>query len=74
MSSFETLLEKFVAKNKCRPMLANALVPEVIAWVEKNTKINVSDRGSAAVKVLKRLAGGAYGGHCYKLDTRQISV
>ena len=55
-------------------MLADALVLEVIAWVEKNTKINVSDRGSAAVKVLKRLAGGAYGGHCYKLDTKQISV
>ena len=46
MSSFETLLEKFMAKNKCRPTLADALVPEVIAWVEKNTQINVSDHGS----------------------------
>ena len=50
MTSIETLLEKFVAENKCRPMLADALVPEVVAWVEKNTKINVSDRGSATVK------------------------
>ena len=63
MTSFETLLEKFMAKNKCRPTLADALVPEVVAWVEKNTKINVSDRGSAAVRVLKRSAGGAHGGH-----------
>ena len=63
MTSFETLLEKFVAENKCRPMLANVLVPEVVAWVEKNTKINVSDCGSAAVRVLKRSAGGAHGGH-----------
>ena len=63
MTSFETLLEKFVAEKKCHPMVANALVPEVVAWVEKNTKINVSDRGSAAVRVLKRSAGGAHGGH-----------
>ena len=63
MTSFETLLEKFVAENKCRPMLADMLVPEVVAWVEKNTKINVSDRGSTAVKVLKHSAGGAHGGH-----------
>ena len=63
MSSFETLLEKFVAENKCCPTLADALVPEVVAWVEKNTKINMSDRGSAAVRVLKRSGGGAHGGH-----------
>ena len=61
MTSFETLLEKFVAENKCHPMLADALVPEVVAWVEKNTKINVSDHGSATVKVLKRSAGEAHG-------------
>ena len=64
MSSFETLLEKFVAENKCHPTLADMLVPEVIAWVEKNTKINVRDRGSAAVKVLKRLAGGVGARQC----------
>ena len=63
MTSFEMLLEKFMAENKCRPTLADALVPEVVAWVEKNTKINVSDRGSAAVRVLKRSAGGAHGSH-----------
>ena len=63
MTSFETLLEKFVAENKCRPTLADVLVPEVITWVDKNTKINVSDRGSAAVRVLKQSAGGAHGGH-----------
>ena len=63
MTSYNTLLEKFVAENKCRPTLADALVPKVIAWVEKNTKINVSDRGSAAVRVLKQSAGGALGGH-----------
>ena len=63
MTSFETLLEKFVAENKCRPTLANVLVPEVVAWVEKNTKIHVSDRGSAVVRVLKRSAGGAHSGH-----------
>ena len=63
MTSFKTLLEKFVAENKCRPTLADVLVPEVVAWVEKNTKINVSDRGSAAVRVLKCSAGGAHGGH-----------
>ena len=63
MTSFEMLLEKFMAENKCRLMLADALVPEVVAWVEKNTKINVSDRGSAVVKVLKRSAGGAHSGH-----------
>ena len=57
MTSFETLLEKFVAENKCRPMLADMLVPEVVAWVEKNTKLNVSDRGSAVLEVLKRSAG-----------------
>ena len=57
MSSFETLLKKFVAKNKCRPTLADALVPEVVAWVEKNTKLNMSDCGSPALEVLKRSAG-----------------
>ena len=57
MSSFKTLLKKFVAKNKCHPTLADALVPEVVAWVEKNTKLNVSDRGSAALEVLKHSAG-----------------
>ena len=57
MSAFETLLEKFVAENKCHLTLTDALVPEVVAWVEKNTKLNVSDRGSAALEVLKRLAG-----------------
>ena len=57
MSAFETLLEKFVAKNKCRPTLTDVLVLEVVAWVEKNTKLNVSDRGSAALEVLKRSAG-----------------
>ena len=63
MTPFETLLEKFMAENKCRPTLADALVPEVIAWVDKNTKINVSDRGSTVVRVLKQSAGGAHGGH-----------
>ena len=63
MTSFKTLLKKFVAKNKCRPTLADALVPEVITWVDKNTKINVSDCGSAAVRVLKQSVGGAHGGH-----------
>ena len=43
--------------------LTDVLVPEVIAWVEKNTKINMSDRGSAVVRVLKQSAGGAHGGH-----------
>ena len=57
MSAFETLLEKFVTENKCRPTLTDALVPEVVAWVEKNTKLNVSDRGSAALEVLKCSAG-----------------
>ena len=57
MSSFETLLEKFVAENKCCPTLADTLVPEVVAWVEKNTKLNVSDRGSAVLEVLKHSAG-----------------
>ena len=57
MSSFETLLEKFVAEKKCHPTLANALVLEVVAWVEKNTKLNVSDCGSAALEVLKHSAG-----------------
>ena len=57
MSAFETLLEKFVAENKCHPTLTDMLVPEVVAWVEKNTKLNVSDRGSTALEVLKRLAG-----------------
>ena len=63
MTSYDILLEKFVAENKCHPTLTDTLVPEVIAWVEKNTKINVSDRGSAAVRVLKQSAGGAHGGH-----------
>ena len=57
MSSFETLLEKFVAENRCFPTLANVLVPEVVAWVEKNTKLNMSDRRSAVLEVLKRSAG-----------------
>ena len=57
MSSFKTLLKKFMAENKCRPTLADALVPEVVAWVEKNTKLNVSDCGSTALEVLKCLAG-----------------
>ena len=63
MTSYDILLEKFVAENKCRPTLADALVPKVIAWVDKNTKINVSDRGSATVRVLNQSAGGAHGGH-----------
>ena len=63
MTSYDILLEKFVTENKCRPTLADTLVPEVIAWVEKNTKINVSDCGSATVRVLKQSAGGAHGGH-----------
>ena len=63
MTSYDILLEKFIAENKCCPTLADALVPEVIAWVEKNTKINMSDRGSAVVRVLKQSAGGAHGGH-----------
>ena len=53
MTSFETLFEKFVAENKCRLMLSDMLVPEVASWVDKNTKINVSARGSATMKVLK---------------------
>ena len=57
MSAFKMLLEKFVAENKCRPTLTDALVPEVVAWVEKNTKLNVSDRRSAVLEVLKHSAG-----------------
>ena len=57
------LLEKFLAENKCCPTLSDGLIPEVIAWVDKNTKINVSAHQSATVKVLKHLAGGAHSGH-----------
>ena len=63
MASFEMLFEKFLAKNKCRPTLSDGLIPEVIAGVDKNTKINMSAHGSAVVKVLKHLAGGAHSGH-----------
>ena len=63
MSSFETLVEKFVTKNKCGPTLSDVLVPEVASWVDKNMKINVSACGSATVNMLKCLAGGAHGGH-----------
>ena len=52
-----------MAENKCRLTLSDTLVPEVASWVDKNTKINVSARGSAAMKVLKRSAGGAHSGH-----------
>ena len=44
-------------------MLSDVIVPEVAAWVDKNTKINVSNRGYAAMKMLKCVAGGADGGH-----------
>ena len=63
MSSFETLIEKFVAENKCRLMLSDMLVPKVVSWVDKNTKLNVSAHGSIAAKMLKRLAGGAHSCH-----------
>ena len=63
MSSFKTLIEKFVAENKCCLMLSDMLVPKVVSWVDKNTKLNVSAHGSVTAKMLKRSAGGAHGHH-----------
>ena len=57
MSSFELLVEKFLTENICHMTLSEMLVPEVASWVDKNTKINVSDRGSVTENLLKCLAG-----------------
>ena len=46
MASLELLVKKFLDENKCCPMLSEAWIPEVIAWVDKNAKLNVSDSGS----------------------------
>ena len=46
MASLELLVEKFLDKNKCCPTFLAAWIPEVIAWVDKNAKLNVSDSGS----------------------------
>ena len=46
MASLKLLVENFLDENKCCPMLSEAWIPEVIAWVDKNAKLNVSDSGS----------------------------
>ena len=63
MSLFKLLIEKFLTENKCCPTLSEVLVPKVASWVDKNTKINVSDRGSITENLLKCSAGQAHGGH-----------
>ena len=46
MASLKLLVENFLDENKCCPTLLDAWIPEVIAWVDKNVKLNVSDSGS----------------------------
>ena len=57
MSLFEPLIEKFLTENKCHLTLLEALVPKVALWVDKDTKINVSDCGSVTENLLKCSAG-----------------
>ena len=63
MTSFELLVENFLTENKCCLTLLEALVPKVALWVDKNMKINMSDRDSVTESLLKCSAGRAHSGH-----------
>ena len=57
MSSLELLIDRLLTENICHPTLADALAPEVATWINKSTKINISDRGSVTENLLRCLVG-----------------
>ena len=64
MSSLELLVDRLLTENICRPTLSDALALEVVTWIGKSTKINVSDCGFGIGSWLRHSAGGAHRGHC----------
>ena len=63
MASLKILIEKFIDENKCCLTLLQALVPEVISWVNKDMKLNVSNSHFFAETNLGCPTGRAHGGH-----------